>query len=127
MSYDFAIWKRSAETKTAMLAEAYASICDGDCHSAMAHFELQSLEQAVKAEFGDYTVEVDGPIICASGSTQTASWMIVHCSHSAATDISSRLVPIALALGLLVYDPQRSCVWGNKRPSKPSTGSRGAR
>jgi len=122
MSFDLAIWKRSATTKTAMLAEVYAAICDGQtAHPAITTFDLAELEAALKAEFGDYTKEPDMfgcPIQCERGASDSGSWLIAHCEHSAAGDVSSRVIPIALDRGLLVYDPQRQTVWGNKRPPK---------
>ena len=120
MSYDFAIWKRSATTKTAMLEETYFAICAGHDHPAMAPFDLPALERAIKAEFGDYTASVEGPIVCEASGTSAANWLIVSCAHSVSEVIFSRLAPIALEQGLLVYDPQRGGVWGNKRPTKPN-------
>jgi hypothetical protein len=118
MSYDLAIWKRSETTKTAMLAEAFKCICDGGSHRAMAPFDLAALESALKREFGDYSTATEGEILCESGTAQGVGWLVVHCAHSAAASISQRVASIALSQGLLVYDPQRTVVFGNKRPSK---------
>lgn len=118
MSYDLAIWKRSEITKTAMLAEAYKAICDGCDHPAMAPFDLSALERVLQDEFGDYRNTADGTIICETGSTVAASWLVVQCAHSMAESVTAKVVAIALGQGLLVYDPQRGAVWGNKRPSK---------
>lgn len=103
MSYDLAIWKRSATTKTAMLAEAYKCICDGGSPSAMAPFDLAALESALKHEFGDYSTATEGEILCESGTAQGVGWLVVHCAHSAAASISQRVASIALSQGLLVY------------------------
>lgn len=121
MSFDLAIWKRSENTKTAMLAEAYTAICKGDDHPAIAPFDLNVLEKALKTEFGDYTNTVEGPIVCETGSSIRANWLIVQCAHSLAVSVLAKVIPIALAQGLLVYDPQRQAVWGNRRPPKKKT------
>lgn len=119
MSFDLAIWKRSATTRTAMLAEAYNAICAGGDHPAMAPFELHPLERALEAEFGDYKNTLDSIIVCETGTTPAANWLIIQCAHSNSELVAEKVVPIALKLGLLVYDPQRQAVWGNKRPEKP--------
>ena len=118
MSYDFAIWKRSETAKTAMLAEAYKCICNGGSHWAMAPFDLAALEGALKREFGAYTTATPGEVLCESGTADGASWLVVQCSHSAAASVAPRVASIALSQGLLVYDPQRNVVFGNKRPDK---------
>ena len=122
MSFDLAIWKRSATTKTAMLAEVYEAICNGRTdHPAMREFDLPALERALQAEFGDYTKDpemLDCPINCYRGVSDSGCWLTVHCSHSVAADVLSRVIPIALSQGLLVFDPQRQAVYGNKRPQK---------
>lgn len=118
MSYDLAIWKRSEMTKTAMLAEAYAAICEGNDHPALTRFKLGALETALKAEFGDYETDADGPFLAETGDTEVANWMILQCNHSQAAEVLEKVIPIALAQDLLVYDPQRGSVWGNKRPAK---------
>ncbi|MBD8528178.1 hypothetical protein [Pseudomarimonas arenosa] len=116
MSYDFAIWKRAESAKTAMLAEVYAAVCDDRSHLAMAPFDLPALESVLKAEFGDYSVDADLEILCYPGQTESVCWMIVASPYSAAGDVHARLVPIVLEHGLLLYDPQRKSVVGNKRP-----------
>ena len=77
MSYDFAIWRRSERTKTAMLADAYDAICDGSDHPAMAPFELGALERALREQFGDLDA-VDGPIVCEAGGTAAAKCPRMH-------------------------------------------------
>src|SRR5688572_16219642 len=122
MSFDLAIWKRSATTKTAMLAEVYGAICNGQtAHPAMGTFDLPELERALKAEFGNYSKEpdmFDCPIHCERGASDSGTWLIVQCQHSESEEVKSRVIPIALERGLLVYDPQRQAVWGNQRPPK---------
>ncbi len=118
MSYDLAIWKRSETTKTAMVAEAYKCICDGHSHPAMAPFDLVALASALEHEFGDHTGASEGEILSETGTVDGASCLVVHCAHSAAASISPRVAAIALSQGLLVYDPQRDVVFGNKRPPK---------
>jgi hypothetical protein len=115
MSYDFGIWKRSASTKTAMLAEAFTAISEGDAHPAIAPFDLKELEQALEAAFGEYKKDPESMICCDARSSEAGSWMIVQCSFPDAKTVEAKLVPIALELGLLLYDPQRGIVWGNKR------------
>ncbi len=120
MSFDFAIWRRSPTTKTAMLAEVYESIRQGRDHPAMATFDLPAFEEALRDEFGAAAFETDGLLLFASGSSPNANWAIVECAHSVANEVAMRLIPVALAHELLVYDPQGKGVWGNKRPPKVS-------
>jgi hypothetical protein len=118
VSYDLAIWKRSSTTKTAMLAEVHKAICDGADHPAMAPFDMDALEDALEAEFGEYKNNPDATIIGESGNGASANWLILQCAHSDANLVAAKVVPIAIKHGLLVYDPQRQVVWGNKRPAK---------
>ena len=118
MSYRLAIWKRSETTKTAMLDEAYNAIRDGGDHPAMAPFDLAALERALTDEFGDYKNTAGSAIACETGNTTAAAWLIVQCARSAAESVTAKVTPIACGQGLLVYDPQREVVWGNKRPPK---------
>ena len=121
MSFDLAIWKRSETTKTAMLLDVYREICEGRAsHPAIATFNLALLETALKAEFGDYDREpdmFDCPINCDRGVSDSGCWLVVHCSHPTAQNVLSRIVPISTSQGLLVFDPQRQAVYGNKRPA----------
>jgi hypothetical protein len=80
MSYDFGIWKRSASTKTAMLADAYMAISEGDAHPAIAPFDLTLLEQAFEIAFGAYKNDPEAIICCDARSSEAGSWMIVQCS-----------------------------------------------
>ena len=114
MSYDLAIWKRSATTKTAMLAQAYRALSEGRDHPAMQRLDLSELARALKDEFGDYDT-AQCVIACATGQTQRADWLTIQCSFSDADSVVSRLVPLVLDLGLMLYDPQREVVWGNRR------------
>lgn len=117
MSYDFAIWKRSETTKTAMLAEAYEALSLGRDHPAMTTFDAEQLDQALKNEFGN-DKDTNSLIACAWGNTANADWLLVQCSFADADEVISKIVPIVLDLELLVYDPQKEIVWGNKRPRK---------
>jgi len=118
MSYDLAIWKRSTTTKTAMLAEAFEALSEGRDHPAMTKFDVQGLEQALKDAFGDYDKNADCLIACAWGSTTVADWLLIQCNFPVAEEVLEKIVPIALDLELLIYDPQREVVWGNRRPQK---------
>src|SRR5262249_16063125 len=111
MSFDLAIWKRSATTKTAMLAEAYNAICDGRDHQGRGPFDLSRVERALEGEFVDYKNSLDSIILCETGTTPAANWLIVQCAHSKSELVAEKVVPIALKLDLLVYDPQREAVW----------------
>ena len=99
-----------------MLAEAYKAICDGGDHPAMAPFDLSALEKALELNSAITRTKFIGLILCETGTTPTANWLIVSCGHSAKCGSSPKGIPIALKLGLLVYNPQRESVWGNKRP-----------
>lgn len=118
MSYDLAIWQRSESTKTAMLAEAYAAICEGGDHPAMAPFDRPAVEKSLRVEFRHSKFDPRAGIVIESGRGKSADWIIVQFGHSMAEDIVPVVVTVALSRGLLVYDPQRECVRGNKRPKK---------
>jgi hypothetical protein len=49
-------------------------------------------------------------------ATGDVSWLIVECSHSAGDQVARKVAAVAVASGLLMYDPQRNVVWGNTRP-----------
>lgn len=116
MSYDFAIWKRSDATKTAMLAEVYAAICKDRDHPAMAPFDLKSVERDLEKEFGGGDNAAKA-LVWNSESSANATWIFVHCSLSAANEVAQRIATIVVKHDyLLLYDPQRVCVWGNRRP-----------
>lgn len=124
MSFDLAIWKRSPTTKTAMVVQVYEAICNGQSHPATAAFDVAEFESALISEFGNYQNEPDmfDCIIHSVGSASDGSncWLIISCAHSNSAEVSSRLLPLALQRDLMVYDPQRQAVWGNKRPPKSS-------
>lgn len=101
-----------------MLAEAYEALSEGKDHPAMTTFDVQKLDQALRREFEGYGKDPKCVIACAWGNTKNADWLLVQCNFPDADDVISKLVPIVLDLELLVYDPQREIVWGNKRPRK---------
>jgi hypothetical protein len=116
MSHDFAIWKRSDATKTAMLLEVYDAICEGRDHPAMAKFAVERVEAALQKAFGS-AKDKDKLITWNSWSTEQANWIFVHCGHDAASEVAQRLGSLAMRFSyLLVYDPQRIAVWANRRP-----------
>lgn len=118
MSYDFAIWKRSADTKTAMLLESYEALSHGDSHPAMQGFNGKKLEKALKKEFDYEKTKPECMIALAPGSRDKVNWMMIHCNFPDAGEVTERVLPIVLDMELMLYDPQRECVWGNKRPRK---------
>ena len=117
MSYDFAIWKRSATTKTAMLADAYDAMCHERGHAAVDSFDVAELSRAIQALYGGPAAQ-DAPFVLDGGSHDGSSWLIVNCTHPAASSVRDSILDLVLSRGLLLYDPQRAVVWGNTRPAK---------
>lgn len=95
-----------------MLAEVYAAICEDRDHPAMATFDLKRVERDLEKEFsGDQAVAWN------SDSSANATWIFLHCGFSAANEVAQRIAAIVVKHDyLLLYDPQRICVWGNRRP-----------
>ena len=116
MSYDFAVWKRSATTKTAMLIDAYEAICAASAHSAVDNFDTAELERALQHHCEILDID-ELPFAVETGEAAGSSWLVVNCPFSAADEIRDVLVTMALDRGLMVYDPQRQVVWGNRRPA----------
>ncbi len=117
MSFDFAVWKRSARTKTAMLADSYESICAASGHAAVDGFDTAGLQRALQDHYG-VTDPDDLPFAVETGEAVGSSWLVVNAPFSGADEVRDVLVELALARGLMVYDPQREVVWGNRRPSE---------
>lgn len=84
----------------------------------MTNFDVQGLEDALSDAFGDDDKNAECLIACAWGSTKDADWLLIQCNFSKAEEVLEKIVPIALDLELLIYDPQREVVWGNRRPQK---------
>jgi hypothetical protein len=124
MSFDLAIWKRSPTTKTAMIVQVYEAICEDQPHPATGAFDVAEFESALISEFGNYKKEPDAfdCLIHSGGSACDGSncWIIVCCAHPMAAEVESRLIPLALQRELMVYNPQRQSIFGNKRPPKSS-------
>jgi hypothetical protein len=115
MSYDYIVWKRSPNTKTAMLTNVYKAICDGKDHPAMAPFDTASLERDLKGAFGDVNSNPDGPFLYSFDLENASPWLSICVNYSQVNAVTDKIVALALHHGLMVYDPQRGIVWGNKR------------
>ena len=124
MSFDLAIWKRSPRTKTAMIYECYDAIIENKDHTAMDFFDENALLDDLAIEFGERHQEYFGkdiddcPFLFSTGRGEFGNWVFLNLNWSTHQDTKSKLVSIALKHGLMVYDPQRKGVWGNKRPPK---------
>lgn len=119
--FQFAIWKRAPTAKTAMLAECFASIQAGLSHDAMAVFDAAPLEQAIREHFQLDRSGTSSAVRVRTQRTETASSITVTTTPAAMPDTRDFIVPAALELSLMVFDPQAGAVWGNRRPPKPVT------
>ncbi len=118
MSYDYLIWRRSPTAKTAMLKACCDATAEGRSHEAMAEFDVDSFVQDLQAEFGDVNNDPEGPFLYGVDSGDAAPWISVNVSYSSIEDVTPVLVRLVLKHNLMLYDLQRECVWGNRRPSK---------
>ena len=124
MSFDLAIWKRSARTKTAMLQECYDAIIDDKDHTAMDFFNEDIFLNEFEIEFGKRQKEYFGndvedcPFLYSTGRGQFGNRVIMNLNWSSHQETQSKIIPLALKHGLMVFDPQQKVVWGNKRPPK---------
>ena len=124
MSYDLAIWKRSDRTKTAMLSECYDAIIEENSHTAMEFFNEDEFLNGFEEEFGKrqkgyFGKEIDDcPFLFSIGTGEFGNWVLMHLNSSTQQITSNKIIAMALKHGLMVYDPQRKAVWGNKRPVK---------
>jgi hypothetical protein len=115
MSYDYIAWKRSPKTKTAMLADVYQATGRGEDHPAMAPFDTATVERDLKEIFGDVNRNPDGPFLYGINHGGTSPWLSFSVNHSQVEAVTDKIVALALRHGLMVYDPQRGAVWGNRR------------
>ena len=121
MSYDLAIWKRSPTTKTAMLDACYQAIIDGTDHEAMARFDDEPLMAGLEKAFGTRHTQWFGddadkaPFLYETGSGEHGNWMLLTCTYSAIQQVFPVVADLAVGQGLMVDDPQRGAVWGNRR------------
>lgn len=124
MSYDLAIWKRSARTKTAMIYECYNAILKETGHTAMEFFDEDAVFGDLEIEYGKrqsgyFGKDVDDcPFLFSSGRGEFGNWILIHLNSSTHQETKNKIVSIALKHGVMVYDPQQKAVWGNKRPKK---------
>ena len=115
MSYDYVIWKRAPGIKTAMLADVYQSICEGKDHPAMAPFDTAVVERDLISEFGDVNNDPDGPFLYGVDRGSVSPWLTINVGYSQVEAVTDKLARLAIQHGLMLYDPQRDVVWGNKR------------
>ena len=124
MSYDLAIWKRSVRTKTAMLYECYDAIIKDKDHTAMEFFDEDEFLNDFEAEFGKRQKEYFGddvddcPFLFSTGRGEFGNWVMMNLNYSTQQITTDKIIGMALKHGLMVYDPQRKAVWGNKKPVK---------
>ena len=124
MSYDLVLWKRSIRTKTAMLKECFENIMEGKDHTAMEFFDEESFYAGMESEFGQrypqfFGKEVDDcPFLYDTGKGEYGNWMVFNRVWTDYLETTNKIVDIAVKNGIMVYDPQRECVYGNKRPKK---------
>jgi hypothetical protein len=116
MSYDYIIWKRADTAKTAMLAEVYEAICESRPHPAMAAVDMTAFVDDLDLKFHKPNENVDGAFVYEFVQNHALAYVVLNCNFSATTEVEPVVVDLALEHGLLVYDPQRELVWGNRRP-----------
>lgn len=118
MSYDFGIWRRAVTTKTAMVVEVWQAITEEHGHPAMGDFDAASVLAEIAQRFPSAQSDPDNALLGSAGRDGDAAWIVIHAPHSAAQEYTNLLMEIALAHGLMLWDPQRGAVWGNRRPPK---------
>jgi len=124
MSYDIVLWKRSTRTKTAILKECYEAIMDEKDHTAMEFFDEAPFFADMEAEYGIrqpqyFGTEIDDcPFLYETGKGEFGNWIVLNISWSDYQKTIDVVVEIAVKHGIMVYDPQRESVYGNKRPKK---------
>lgn len=124
MSYDLALWKRSARTKTAMLKDCYNSITQEKDHISMDFFDNEPFYSEMEIEFGKrqpqyFGTEIDDcPFLYETGKGQYGNWIVFNLTFTNHQETNNKIIEIAVKNGIMVYDPQRECVYGNKRPKK---------
>ncbi|ADV48741.1 aldehyde dehydrogenase [Cellulophaga algicola DSM 14237] len=124
MSYDLVLWKRSSRTKTAMLKECFESIMEEKDHTAMEFFDEKTFFTDMETEFGTqqaqyFGEEIDNcPFLYETGKGDYGNWILFNLVWSDYQDTTSNIVAIAVKNGIMVYDPQRESVYGNRRPKK---------
>ena len=120
MSYDFGIWKRAATSKTAMVLDAWHAITQEHGHPAMGDFDAEAVLAEIAARFPDEATDPDNALIASSGRDAETAWIVIHAPQSAVEHYTGILMEVALSHGLMLWDPQRGAVWGNRRPPKLS-------
>jgi hypothetical protein len=120
MSCDFAVWKRSPATKTAMVKEVHDAIGQDRSHPAMARFDPKNFESCLRSEFAAELMDGLLPFEFESCdfTGETGNWFNVHLGYGKLAEHTKLLVHAAVECGLMVYDPQRGVVYGNSRPKR---------
>lgn len=119
MSFDLVFWKRGPKTKTAMLRETYAALCEGNTHISMEHFPIEQLMNDIKDKLGDWNDENSKYALEVSDVRgEDGEAVFVHCAFSSAEEVTKICIDLALKYDIMLYDPQRVAVWNNKRPPK---------
>lgn len=117
MSYDFGIWRRSPATKTAMVLQVWEAITEDRAHPAMGEFDATAVLDALRARFPSPDDDPDTALIAEQGGDGDAAWIVVHAPFSAIERYNRILQETVLPLGLMLWDPQRGAVFGNRRPA----------
>lgn len=118
-----------ADDEDGMLGAVYSSIGDDRSHPAMARFDVAAFiaELATKYPVIDANDPSDAALSDPRGEPplydvgdftgEAANWVTFDIAYSQVAAASSNIVDVALRHGLLVYDPERGVVWGDKRSS----------
>ena len=78
----------------------------------------------MEAEYGIrqpqyFGTEIDDcPFLYVTGKGAFGNWMVFNISWSDYQKVIDVIVEIAVKHGIMVYDPQRESVYGNRRPKK---------
>jgi hypothetical protein len=116
VSYELAVWRRATGGPTAPPADVYAAICDDQPHPAIARFNVAAFEADVRETFGDANPDdddqADNAVLREADdfTGAPANWMTFTLAYSQIERVVPRLIEIAVAHQLAVYDPQQDAL-----------------
>ena len=119
MSYELDIWKRSTTAKDTNPAEIYKSIVRDRSHPALERFDASAFERTPLRLFAADLEDGELPFEYSNGdfTGEAANWFLMHLSGGK-VEHAEFVVRAAIEHGLVVYDPQFNCVYGNDAQPK---------
>ncbi len=88
MSYDYLVWRRSPNAKTAMLKACSDATAEERSHAAMAPFDVDSFVNDLESEFGDVNNDPEGPFRYGVGTDNGVSWISLLVSYPRISDVN---------------------------------------